>query len=406
MKSKYNMVRLGDFVQQVRGVSYGKDDISDLENEGYIPILRANNIQNFKLVDKDFVFVKSNIIKDEQIVKKGDILVATSSGSKEIVGKSAQAKVDLGYGFGAFCKLLRANGELTPDFLAYYLMTDYYRNTISNIVCGANINNMRNEHIDELLIPLPSIKGQNKIVDILSKSQELIDKRKEQIEACDELIKGLFYDMFGDPANNSKGWEYVNFGDVIDILTDYHANGSYEILRKHVQLLDKENYALMIRTTDLENKVFNKDVKYITKEAYEFLSKTKVYGGEIIINKIGSAGNVYLMPYLNRLVSLGMNQFMIRLNEKINTVFIYRLLTSKYGGLEISKRVQGAVTKTITKDAVRSIPIILPPIHLQNQFANKVQKIEQQKSLMQQSLTQLENNFNSLMQRAFKGELF
>lgn len=212
--------------------------------------------------------------------------------------------------------------------------------------------------------------------------------------------------MFGDPIYNTRNWIKVCFGDVINVLTDYHANGSYQVLKNHVELLDEENYALMIRTTDLEHQNYTEDVKYITEEAYNFLTKTQVFGGEIIINKIGSAGKVYIMPNLNRPVSLGMNQFMIRVNSKANNRFIYYLLNTKAGQNLIQKRVQGAVTKSITKDAVRSIPIILPPIDLQNEFDNNLEQINSHKNLLQNSLQSIQELHQSLLQKAFKGELF
>ncbi|TFW53945.1 restriction endonuclease subunit S [Bacillus sp. 007/AIA-02/001] len=260
--------------------------------------------------------------------------------------------------------------------------------------------------LKEIVIPLPSLEQQKKIVSVLDKAYEIITKRQSQIAALDELTQSLFLEMFGDPIYNTRNWNKVCFGDVISVLTDYHANGSYQVLKNHVELLDEENYALMIRTTDLERQKYTEDVKYITEEAYNFLTKTQMFGGEIIINKIGSAGKVYIMPDLNRPVSLGMNQFMILVNSKANNQFIYYLLNTKAGQNLIQNRVQGAVTKSITKDAVRSIPIILPPIDLQNEFDNKLEQINSHKNLLQNSLQSMQELYQSLLQNAFKGELF
>lgn len=211
--------------------------------------------------------------------------------------------------------------------------------------------------------------------------------------------------MFGDPVRNPKGWEMVKFGNFISLLTDYHSNGSYKTLSQHVTLKDECDFALMVRTTDLEKNNFIDNVKYIDEHAYNHLKKSKVYGGEIIINKIGSAGKVYRMPQLNRPVSLGMNAFLLRFNELINDVFLYYQLVSSYGEREIKKRVKGAVTKTIRKDAVREIPLISPPLKLQNQFAERIKSIELQKAQAEAGLVQADNLFNSLLQKAFKGEL-
>ena len=146
-------------------------------------------------------------------------------------------------------------------------------------------------------------------------------------------------------------------GNLITILTDYHANGSYEILRGNVEILDLPDYALMIRTVDFEKDDFENDVKYVSEHAYNFLKKTKVFGGEIVINKIGNAGKVYLVPPLNKKISLGMNQFMIRPKENLNNYFLYIFLVCKYGHLLLEQRITGAVPLSIDKESVRSVPV-------------------------------------------------
>lgn len=149
--------------------------------------------------------------------------------------------------------------------------------------------------------------------------------------------------------------EYL--GNLISTLTDYHANGSYEVLRKNVELLDKHDYALMIRTVDFENDDFESNVKYISKHAYEFLKKTQLLGYEVIINKIGNPGKVYIVPPLNRKISLGMNQFMLRTNRKIHQKFLYVFLACSIGSKLLRRKITGAVPLSIDKDSVRSVII-------------------------------------------------
>ena len=148
-----------------------------------------------------------------------------------------------------------------------------------------------------------------------------------------------------------------HLGNLISVLTDYHANGSYETLRGNVEILDSPDYALMIRTVDFERDDFENDVKYVSEHAYNFLKKTKVFGGEIIINKIGNAGKVYLVPPLDKKISLGMNQFMIRPRESLNNYFLYVFLVCKYGQLLLEQRITGAVPLSIDKESVRSVPV-------------------------------------------------
>ena len=292
--------------------------------------------------------------------------------------------------------------DVDEKYLYYYLQS----RGLKDIISGSAQPQITIQNLTKVIVSYPSIEEQKRIVSMLDKADEIRAKKKLANDKLDEFLKSTFISMFGDPVRNEKNFKKDSFGAGITTLSDYHANGSYEILRQHVELLSKPDYALMIRTTDLENKNYTDDVNYITEEAYNFLEKSKIYGGEIIINKIGSAGKVYFMPNLNRPVSLGMNAFLLRFNENLlNNVFTYYMLISNSVTTEIQKRVKGAVTKTITKDAVREIPIIYPPMELQNKFAKIVEHVEAQKQKNELVIEQMNNLFNSLSQRAFKGEL-
>ncbi len=159
-------------------------------------------------------------------------------------------------------------------------------------------------------------------------------------------------------------WKEINLGEIIEVLTDYHANGSYKVLKKNVELLDEPNYAVMIRTTNLEQNDFFSNLKYIDRHAYDFLEKSKVYANDIIMNKIANAGSVYLMPQLNKPVSLAMNLFLVRINKnKANQKFIYFYL--KHNEKYVKQFAEGSVTKTITKKAVNNLTIKIPDIKTQ-----------------------------------------
>lgn len=190
--------------------------------------------------------------------------------------------------------------------------------------------------------------------------------------------KARFVEMFGNPANNEKGFIKAPMRDYMTVLTDFSSNGSYKTLDSGVTMYDEPNYAWMVRTTDLESGDMTA-IKYIDEEAYELLAKSKIYGGEIIMNKIGSAGKIYLMPQIDMPASLGRNAFMFRYDDRINVKFLYHLLTSEYGQREIQQYVRGAVTKTITKNDVRAVLIIVPPIELQNEFESFVAEVNKSK---------------------------
>lgn len=175
--------------------------------------------------------------------------------------------------------------------------------------------------------------------------------------------------MISDKNPTSLEFKVVQLGEILEVLTDYHANGAYEKLKDNVTLLDEDDYALMIRTTNFENNDFTKSVKYITRKAYNFLEKSKVYPGDLIMNKIANAGSIYLMPNLNRPVSLAMNLFLLRINsKKANPIYVYIYL--KVNEAYVKQFANGSVTKTITKESVRKLEIKLPERQIQDYISN------------------------------------
>ena len=265
---------------------------------------------------------------------------------------------------------------------------------------GTSIPQLTVPDIKKYRFKVPSKKEQALIVDILDSVQNIIDKRENELEEFDNLIKSRFVELFGNPQINSKGFVKAPMGEYLTVLTDFSSNGSYKTLDTGVSMYDEPNYAWMVRTTDLESGDMS-SIKYIDEKAYELLSKSKIFGGEIIMNKIGSAGKVYLMPEINMPASLGRNAFMFRYDERINVLFMYYLLTSEYGKGEIQQYVRGAVTKTITKDDSRAIMIIVPPIELQNEFADFVKQVDKLKFEVQKSLDETQILMDSLMQKYF-----
>ena len=189
---KWKMVRLGDYIKQIRGVSYKPEDAATKQSISHIPILRAHNIQATGLDADNLIYVDKRKVKQHQYIKKGDIVICTSSGSKELVGKAAQAEKNMLGSFGAFCKVVRPEKTIEPVYLKHYFSSSVYRFRISDLSVGANINNLRNEHIDNLEIPLPPLVIQQKIADVLDHISGLIEKRKKQIRKLDLLVKSRF----------------------------------------------------------------------------------------------------------------------------------------------------------------------------------------------------------------------
>ena len=396
-------VKLGDiecFISDGNYSSkYPRND--EFVKEG-IPFIRCNNFKNNTITKEDMYYItkEKHLVLLKGHVKEGDILITTrgSLGQIAIVPKEYEDA-----NINAQIVLLRVNKEKVYNrYLLWQLKSQSVQNQIAKNKTGTALQQLPISRLKKIEFFIEEdVKKQLKIADKLDKVQEIIDLRKKQIEELDELIKSMFVEMFGNPKSNNKNWIKAPMGEYMTVLTDFSSNGSYKTLDSTVVMYDEPNYAYMVRTTDLENEDYKNNVKYITEEVYNFLAKSKVYPNDIIMNKIGSAGKVYLMPDVGMPVSLGRNTFLFRYNDDIVPLFIYYLLKSEYGTNEISQYVRGAVTKTITKDDVRKVKIIIPPIELQNQFAELVKQIEKQKIIIEKSLKETEELQESLMNKYF-----
>jgi type I restriction enzyme S subunit len=339
-------------------------------------------------------YISEEARKKARVVSKNAIFV-TCIGS---IGKIGIA-MDGEYAFNQQINAIIPNEKIDSKYLAYNLLFNKQRLIgMANAPVVPIINKSQFGEFT-LNIEIDSDK-QSEIVKVLDKLMDIIKHRKNELFALDALIKARFVEMFGNPVNNEKGFVKAPMGDYMTLLTDFSSNGSYKTLDSGVTMYDEPNYAWMVRTTDLESGDMT-SIKYIDENAYELLAKSKIYGGEIIMNKIGSAGKIYLMPQIDMPASLGRNAFMFRYDDRINVKFLYHLLTSEYGQREIQQYVRGAVTKTITKNDVRAVLIMVPPIELQNEFEAFVKQVDKSKVAVQKTLDETKLLFDSLMQKYF-----
>lgn len=185
-----------------------------------------------------------------------------------------------------------------------------------------------------------------------------------------------------------KEFNPIILGDYIDTLTDYHANGSYKILKENVELKTSTDYAVMIRTLNFERPDFKNDLIYLNEKEYNYLKKTKVYPNDILMNKIANPGSVYLMPDLNKPASLAMNLFLIRFNEAVNQVFMFYLMKTNEN--YIKRFSNGTTTLTITKDAVRDLRFSVPSKSNQDTIAKTLSDLDSKIALNNKINTELE----------------
>lgn len=291
---------------------------------------------------------------------------------------------------------------LNTKYVYYYLFGNIQ--IIERGFKGAGLKHIAKSYIEDIEIPLPDLETQNKIVAILDRAKIILDKRKKVIKQYDELLRATFLEMFGDPFFNPKKWVVDKLENYLEYIGDIGSNGSNEMVAKNLKMLDEEDYAIMIRTVNLSKNDFNINVKYVSEETYNFFRKSKIFGGEIIMNKIGSAGEFWMMPFLNKPVSLGLNQLVIR-TKHLDIKYLFHLFSTDYGKALIKSKIQGTSTKSITKTAIREFVIIIPPIDLQNTFSNIVTVIENLNQKLNSHLESVQNLNIALLQLAFKGEL-
>ncbi|MBP3513214.1 MAG: restriction endonuclease subunit S [Elusimicrobiaceae bacterium] len=186
-KYRWNSFPLHCLSLHVKGVTYAKEDIG-VSGEGYIPILRANNIQNDELDFHNLVWVCKERISKEQLLCSGDVVVATSSGSKHLVGKTASFRGQQKISCGAFCAILRPNSLINNLFFKYFFQTQSYRNHISSLAKGSNINNLKNADLANIQVPVPPLAEQKRIVKKIEELFAVIDKTVKSLNDTKEQL--------------------------------------------------------------------------------------------------------------------------------------------------------------------------------------------------------------------------
>lgn len=368
-----------------------------------------------KIVDL-CAYAPKSAIKAGEAIKDGKYIFFTSSDDEskrysdyqhncEAIIMGTGGNATLHYYNGKFststdCVVLLPNESIRCKFLYYFFLHNVA--VLEKGFKGAGLKHTNKNYINNIEInTVPDIETQDKVIKALDLACNLVRFHQRQLKKLDELVKSRFIEMFGDPRNNPNSFNVVSFNDCVEYMGDIGSNGANKVVVDHLDMKDEEDYALMVRFLNFTKNDFTDDVKYISKEAYDFFKKSQIFGGELIICKIGSAGQNYIMPFLNRPVSLGLNQIMVRINDKTIMPYLYQYLNTDYGKQLIDGCINGAVTKSITKTELKKIPVIVPPIDLQNEFATFVEQTDKSKFVIQQALDKAQLLFDSLMQKYF-----
>ena len=386
-------VKLENYVEQIRGVSYKPTDLFEKLEVGSVILLRANNIFDSKVNFEDVVYVDKNKVKNNQFLRAGDILICTSSGSKDLVGKAAYIENDLNVTFGAFCKVIRPKG-IESAFLGHFFQSQIYRHSISESCIGVNINNIRGEHIDNLEIPLPSLSEQKAIAEKLDKVSILIEKRKQQLCLLDTLVKSKFVEMFGSFPDNPRGW---NIGTIKDVVSDVRYGSSRPAIK------DGKYKYLRMNNITYDGELDLSDIKYIDVPDNE-LSKCAVRRGDVLFNRTNSkelVGKTCVYDQDEMMVLAGF-VIRVRVNDQVLPEFLSAFLNTRYSKQMLLGMCKAAIGQAnINAQEMQNIKLYIPPIEFQDRFVQLKNRTKKSKEKIKQSLSTLELLKKSLMQKYF-----
>ena len=323
----------------------------------------------------------------KKLAEESDILMSVRAPVGDV--NIADRECCIGRGLCA----IRADKCINNKFLYYYLITK--KEELNSMATGSTFKAINKSILESIDVPMLSLETQNKVADILDKAQELIDKRKAQIEALDELVKSRFIEMFGDPVSNPMEWnmdKLSNMGDLGRGVSKHRPRNAPELLGGIYPLIQTGDVA----NSDLYIKRYNATYSELG------LKQSKMWEKGTLCITI--AANIAKVGILKFDACFPDSVVGFQSNDKTNNIFMYYWFNFFQKLLE--NQAPESAQKNINLKILGELKVVQPPIEFQNEFADFVKQVYKLKSQMQDSLKELEDNFNSLMQKAFKGELF
>ena len=370
-----------------------------------VKLINVGNINNGKI---DLSSTKINISEEEAygkyshfLIDEGDLLIACSGivvenfHNKIAFIKKEHLPLCLNTSTMRFKELPEKKGDL--NFLKYFLQTNDFKSQLRKLITGSAQLNFGPSHIRKIEIPLPSLATQQRIAAILDQADAIIQNNRAIVQKYDALTQSLFLDMFGDPVKNEKGWEMKTLKDFGTSRLGKMLDGKKIIGNNLKPYLRNSNVQwFRFELNDLLKMDFDE------KDKVEFSLKV----GDILMCEGGEIGRCAIWKdeiedcYFQKAIHR------IRLNDKyvLPEYFVYMFKNiADNGGLDEFK--SAATISHLTGEKLKKMRMPIPSITLQNLFAERVAVIESQKQKAQLELAKSEELFQSLLQRAFKGEL-
>ena len=393
--SKWDMIRLGD----VCDVRDGTHDSPKYVLDGY-PLVTSKNITNgyLDLSDVNYIAKKDfDEINKRSKVDVGDIIMPM---------------------IGTIGKPIIVNEIVTPFAIKNVALIKFPENTVFNRYVkhilestlfyryivkqsrGGTQKFLSLHDIRSFCLPTPPFTIQQKISDILDRASVLIEKRKEQMKKLDVLVKSRFVEMFGDPVTNPMGWDICKTGDVAEAIDPQPSHRTPPVSDDGIPYvgITECDYTTLKIDFDKARKV-GRDV------LEEHCIRYTIDEGDFIIGKIGTIGKPFFIP-TERTYTLSANTVLLKpMKEKIIPVYMLKLFQSDFVENQISSERKATSQPALGIQKVRNINVPLPPLELQNCFADFVRQADKSKFKMQKGLDLMEKNYKSLMQKCFNGEI-
>lgn len=383
--SKWKMVKLGD-VAIVTSGSTPKTSVDDYWDGEYCWVTPAEIDEEDVVITDTARKITAKAISDTGLkpLPIGTVLLS----SRAPIGKVAITGVEMYCNQGF--KNLICSEEINNRYLFWYLKgnTDY----LNALGRGATFKEVSKGIVEEIAIPLPPLESQREIAKTLDTVSEILSMRKQQLVELDNLIKSIFYDMFGDPVTNEKGWKTRKLGALAVVKSGGTPSRSYlEFFRGDIPWI----------TTVALGKTFIDEsdaIEYITEEAINHSATKLINANSILFGIRVGVGKTAI----NR-VPMCTNQDIVAIedidSELLNQSYLINTLNSfsKY----FSQQQRGATIKGITSGTLKSIEIPIPPIESQLKFAQVVTLVENQKEQVITAVDESQYLFDSLISRYF-----
>lgn len=281
------------------------------------------------------------------------------------------------------CSIIRFESAFLPQLFRYFSLSNRYQSYINTNATGTTRKRISRKRLEQVPVPVPPIAEQEKIVAELDCLTGIIEKKKQQLEELDKLAQSVFYDMFGDPIINEKGWEMKKLKDVAEIV-----GGSTP--KTNVKEYWNGQNPWVAPAELHQNHYISSTERGISNEATKGLTLLPV--GTVLLSSRAPIGKVSITT-----IPMYCNQGFknVVCSNALNNEYVYHLLLNKTEYL--NSLGTGATFKEISKKTTENIAIAVPPIELQEAFAAQSRAIEGQKELVKQSIAETETLFNSRM---------